>query len=441
MALLNQELQLLEPLLLAAEAPIWIDTSRPEVKAAVMRTERGVLVLPIWLGPGSQYVPGQAALNQLSMVLPVPQHMEAWEVTPAEVRKVDKAERVLGGTRITLNEFGLTTAIVCTSDNTGPDCLLVYFQKKAQTMRRLAAQWSHDLAQAELAKVLQVHEELEKAGHPLPDGDKLLARVRQSLQTTVNLWNENNFSEAYHEAQRALRPLRILMRAHWDEAVKGLDMAPAVASPYAVSFYTLPRHWQFVDQVRNRQAGANVLPGGGFETPRDQTPPAWLSEMKTLDEVDLSAERIGEEAKEGQQCLRLQIKAKNPEHPPVALERTFLAIHSPAVRLTPGTLVRISAWLRIPRPITASTDGALLYDSAGGEPLAVRVTGVTQWKQVTLFRKVPPSGTISMTLALTGVGTAFFDDVRIEPLQANPASTAGRNAPPGRPGETVLRNP
>jgi hypothetical protein len=230
------------------------------------------------------------------------------------------------------------------------------------------------------------------------------------------------------------------MRAHWDEAIKGIDMGPAVASPYAVSFYTLPRHWQFVNQLRNSQPGANVLPGGGFETPRDQAPPAWMSEMKTLDEVDLSAERIGEEVKEGQQCLRLQIKAKNAEHPPVALERTFLAIHSPAVRLTPGTLVRISAWLRIPRPIAASTDGALLYDSAGGEPLSVRVTGVTPWKQVVLFRKVPTSGTISVTMALTGVGTVFFDDVRVEPLLANPPTTAGRDSPPARSGGAVLRS-
>src|SRR5204863_6243510 len=51
LALLNQELQLLEPLLVSAvESPTWIDTSQPEVKAAVMRTEKGLLVMPIWLG-------------------------------------------------------------------------------------------------------------------------------------------------------------------------------------------------------------------------------------------------------------------------------------------------------------------------------------------------------------------------------------------------------
>jgi len=88
------------------------------------------------------------------------------------------------------------------------------------------------------------------------------------------------------------------------------------------------------------------------------------------------------------------------------------------VRLPPGSLVRVSGWVRLPAAINASTDGALFYDSAGGEPLAVRLTGATgKWKQFTLYRKVPATGAINVTMALTGIGTAYFDDIRIEPLQ------------------------
>src|SRR5262249_972523 len=124
------------------------------------------------------------------------------------------------------------------------------------------------------------------------------------------------------------------------------------------------------------------------------------------------------------QCLRLQIKPKSALQAPLALERTFLAVHTPAVRLEPGTLVRISGWVRIPPAgITASTDGALVYDSAGGEPLAIRLTSLTlKWQQFLLYRKVPASGTINVTLALTGIGSAYFDDVRIEPMQTATAA-------------------
>ena len=96
---------------------------------------------------------------------------------------------------------------------------------------------------------------------------------------------------------------------------------------------------------------------------------------------------------------------------------------SPPIKFEPGTLVRVSGWMRVPQEITGSPDGALFYDDAGGEPLAVRTTSVPHWRQFHLYRRVPASGQISVTLALTGVGVAYFDDIRIEPMISTPAST------------------
>jgi hypothetical protein len=257
-------------------------------------------------------------------------------------------------------------------------------------------------------------------------------------------WDNREFPEAYRESERALRPLRILMRAQWDKAVKGLDSP--VASPYAVTFYTLPRHWQFMDDVRRSVATANVLAGGDFEMVPERTQDSWKLEEKTLDPVDLSAQRVGEvkltaaksdkaapndkgvkqaaaEApKQGKQCALLQVKAKNSPAS-YALERTYLALTSPTVQLQPGTLVQVSGWIRIPEAIKGSPDGALFYDSAGGEPLGIRLTEATKWKKFTLYRRVPSTGTINVTLAMTGIGSVYFDDVRIEPLV--PAGSSG----------------
>jgi hypothetical protein len=430
LALVNQELQMLEPLLVSALPPDWIDTSKPEVKAAKMATEFGTLVLPIWVGPGSQYVAGQGAVAKLSMIVPeVPVGTHAWEVTPAYVKAL-KCERVVGGTQVTLPEFGLTAAILFTTDN-GPQGLLARLQEQTRRHRKLAAQWAHDLAEAELAKVLAVEAELERDNHVLPDGPQLIADARRRLQVAEEHWKNGDFPEAYNEAQRALRPLRILMRGQWESATKDLDTP--VASPYAVSFYTLPAQWRFMEQVRSGLAGANVLPDGGFEPVSSQAAPTWQAQEVTLDEVEMSARRVAEAPQEGRQCLMLQIKPKNPALAPRALERTFLAVHSPEVRLQPGTLVRVSAWVKIPKQLEATSDGALLYDSAGGEPLALRVLVAPKWRKYTLYRQVPASGTLHLTLALTGIGTVYFDDVRIEPFQGPTTSPprATLSPPPG----------
>jgi hypothetical protein len=427
LALLNQELRLLE-LLGVTQPPRsedWIATSVPEVKAVVLRGERGVLVLPIWLGKGSQYVPGQAAASNLSLVVPqVPLGTQAWEISPAEVRSL-RTERVVGGTKVTLPEFGLTAAVVFTADN-GPNGLLVGLQEQTRRMRALAAQWSHDLAAEEINKVARVETELERGGHTLPDGPKLLENARTRLVASRDHRASGDHRQAYAEAERALRPLRILMRAQWERATRGLDLP--VASPYAVSFFTLPRHWLFLDQVRQSTPGANVLPGGDFELSPDKPADAWQFQEAALaeDQVELMARRVANEPKEGRQCLMLKISPKNPQLAPVALERTYLAVNSPAVHLPPGQLVQISGWVRIPQPIRASVDGALLYDSAGGEPLAVRLTEPTPWKKFTLYREVPASGTLHVTLALTGLGTVHFDDIRVEPLESTAARSGAR---------------
>ena len=57
----------------------------------------------------------------------------------------------------------------------------------------------------------------------------------------------------------------------------------------------------------------------------------------------------------------------------------------------------------------------------GPDELASRkLRSADGWKRFTLFRRVPPSGEIQVTAALTGLGTVYFDDLKIEPLQPRP---------------------
>jgi hypothetical protein len=431
LALLNLEFKMLEPLLTTAKRgePLWVDTSHPEVKAAVIRCERGLLVLPVWLGKGGQFVPGQSAVAQLSLKVPmVPDNWVPWEVSPGRVQTV-KYKKATSTAELTLHEFDLTTAIVFSADRD----LWVHFQNYHQEKRVKAAQWAYDQAAEEFAKVEKVQAELDQIGQSLKDGKPLLDKARDYLVSSDQHRKNREFADAYADAQRALRPLRILMRAQWERAVRVIDRDNPVASPYALAFYTLPRHWQLIEQLREARAGADVLSGGAFEQSGESVPPGWLvQEAPTLDPVEAEVRVVGDIKNEGNHCVRLDIKPKEGvPAPPLALERTFLAVHSPSVHLSPGTWVRISASVRIPGPITATSDGALIYDSAGGEPLAVRLTAPTEWKQYTFYRKVPASGEVKVTLALTGIGRVLFDNVRIEPLggkepvEAAPERTAG----------------
>jgi hypothetical protein len=434
LALLNQELEMLEPMLatLRDPEPRWIATRQPEIKAAVFRYDGGVLVLPIWLGHGAQFVPGQLATTNLELIVPgVPADAQVWEVSPGEVRALP-AERVAGGCKVVIPEFGLTTALVFTNDvNPVDGGQIGRLQQAARRTRRLAAQWAYDLAVEELAKVERINRLLELARQGQPDGQALLAECRRRLDLARWAWSRGtdaDYRTAYAEAQRALRPLRILMRAHWERAVQPLDTP--VASPYAVSFFTLPMHWQLAEEVRNTRPTLNLLAGGDFEQFDHSVSQSWGVQEMTLDAVRLSAARVTHQPQQGKACLKLEVKPHDPQSAPGALERTFLAVQTPAYPLPPGALVRISGWVRIPEPIRASADGVLFYDSIGGEPLAVRLTEPTPWRKFTLYRRVPDSGLVWVTMALTGIGTAYFDDLRIEPmLSAAAPATAPEPVP------------
>jgi hypothetical protein len=477
-ALLNQELEFLEPMLSTTNGmPQWLDTSDPSVKAAVLRTKKGILLLPMYLGGGAQFVPGQSAVSKLTIDVPqVPPSFQCWEVTPGDVREISQ-ETSVGGVKIAIKDFGVTTAIVFT-----PDMALVkYFQELCYTRRENAARFTYDLAVEELAKVSKIQEQLEaigqtmtdpamlkKLGHDLKpgqnllklhDGAALMKDAYKRLADAKALFENHCFGEAYREAQRALRPARILMRAEWDLAQRGLESP--VSSPYLGSYYTLPKHWEFMREVLALKPGKNVLPGGDFETVPGRTTEPWSQQQFTLDEVEMSygvaaslplpppmkdGKIITPKAswtdpkptkgpstllpKEGKQFVVLQIKPKPTEDLstyPRALERTLLALTAtPTAKLQPGSIVQITGWVAIPMGIRSSADGALVMDTSGGDTLALRLLGPTEkaekganvvdWRHFTLYRRVPDSGTITVTLALTGIGRAAFDDIRIMPL-------------------------
>ena len=503
MALLNAELDLLSPVLLSAGETggraVWVNTSHPHVKAAVISGQKGILVLPIWMGPGDQYVPPQGAATQLTLVVPgVPNGYDPWLVTPAGVECVrHKAVSTSTGTQLTIDEFDTVAPVVFTDDQS-PGGLVVGWQDHARRYGKLAARWSLDLAAAEYEKVRATHMKLSDLGVQVRGAEKLLGETHRYYNEAQRDFANELYDKAYRNATRALRPLRVLMRDHWQLAVTPLDLP--TASPFAVSFFSLPQHWELEREVRSSRPAASVLPRGDFETGGDipaggvrvDQIAGWTARSGSLgvDRVVVAAGVVTsdklEDAREprkgpppakglfapsrpitspdegylppgpdlGKGVLKLEVRSKllkDRDGKPVPfvqpLERTFLAVDSPPVRLPPGTLVRVSGWVNVPAAITGTADGALLYDDAGGEPLAVRLQQTAGWKQFHLYRRVPTSGQMSVTLALTGIGVAYYDDVRIEPLVAGAAAagtatggpTAGKGRPPVVPASYLSR--
>jgi hypothetical protein len=454
LCLINSELKMIEPILAADHgAATWVDTNHPYVKAAVIPTEKHILVMPVWLGPGTQYCPDLAAVGQLKIRVPnVSEGAEPWLLNPCDVINLKTrgdARPVPGGTEITIPEFDSTALVVFTTDTAN---LLVEWQDYTRhTSGERSARWATTLASVEFNKTLKLHESLQAMAPPVEDADELFAQSQKAIRTSEKYLANNQPGLAYREAMRAMRPLRMIMREHWKNATATLDTPSA--SPYATSVYSLAKHWELAAKVAASKPSGNVLRNGTFDlssvAPQQGAAvaslPGWVKTVDAIDPVIPEAAIVNADGLKdadtsktgpplGSHVLKLSMKPKRdkdstgkPVPPPGALERAYVAVDSPPVSLPAGTIVRISFWAKVPKPITAGVDGALVYDDAGGEGLAVRLTTTKGWKQFHLYRIVPASGSIALRFALTGIGTAYFDDAKIEAMVPGaPTSQTGR---------------
>jgi hypothetical protein len=227
----------------------------------------------------------------------------------------------------------------------------------------------------------------------------------------------------------------------------------------------LPRHWLLARHIQASRPGGNALPHGSFELRSKverkegaaiNSLPGWMARGTFLDDVAGAVSIVNSEGLEdtppppplvdpsrmglpgrpivseadlfamkpkpqlGNQTLRLAMYGKPQEDGttgpiPQALERSYVAVDSPQVEFPPGTWVRISFWLKV-QGTAATADGVLVYDSALGEALALRNRYTNGWKKFHLYRQVPETGKIGVTVALTGPGRAFVDEMMIEPM-------------------------
>ena len=95
------------------------------------------------------------------------------------------------------------------------------------------------------------------------------------------------------------------------------------------------------------------------------------------------------------------------------------AVRSPAIKVEAKNLIRISVLVKRPIASTPGMGGIIVRDSIGGEQFQFRTSDpIPAFSRVVLYRKAPVDGSFTVTLGLAGYGEAFFDDFRVELVEA-----------------------
>ena len=419
--LLNLELGLIEPWLAGGNVIATVEGNEPGLIGGVLGSDRARLLIPVWSGPGAQFVPGQSAANRVSLLVPgVPEEYRAYLLAPGALEPLHR-KRETGGVRVTLDEFGLTSLVLLT----GEPLVLSGLKQRTDAIGRRAAQLERDLAAAKLAAVEQVHRQLTLRTREGPQSAAWLGAAREGVQWSGASLAARDYPAASRYAQRAMRPLRLIERAHWETAVESLTSP--VANPAAVSFATLPCYWTVMDQIASRQPGPNMLEAGDFENLGTLLQAGWQHLQRASPGMYAEAELASMAAHSGRYGLRLAAGPAEGDDPQIVVESPPSWITSPAVPVQSGELISIHGWAQVPAAVTGSVDGLLIIDSLSGEALAERIGQTDGWQEFTLYRAAGETGSMSVTFALSGIGQAWVDDVTIQPIPLGPAGTMHRD--------------
>jgi|GEM_PF-437810 len=440
--LLNRETQVLEPWLAAGFGLGPLQTSQNQVQGTLFRTERARLALLFWTGPAAQYLVGQASSQQMTFLLPgLPEAHEAYQIAGGRLQPL-RRDRTTGGTRIQVEEFDQTAAVLFCQD----PLTVSATAQRLQAHQRRQAELHYQLASEKLRQVQELLNRLptlallsgpnsaETAGvkptrpssenpfwprsEPSPVEIALrkpLEQAQQQLALCAQRIQNREYPAAEVAAQRADRVVRLLERTVWESVVGGPEAA--ARWPLARSFRMLPEHLEMVRRVRYSAPGPNLLPAGDFEDLQAMLGSGWQRGQTDGEIVSGFVELARQAARSGQYGLRLSAVPRDNRSPPEALDAPPIWVISPPIPVRPGQCLRIQGWVQVPRLIQGSVDGLIVSDSIGGETLAWRVRNTSGWQKFEMYRMVPQGGTVRLSFILTGLGEVWLDEVQVQPME------------------------
>ncbi len=394
------------------------ETQSNEVMAAVIRTDYGMLLLPMWIAQGSQYQPPQSACHEVVLtVAGGGQTATAWEISTTEISSL-KSEPVAGGRQITLPRLDLTAAIWLTSDTKLVDGV----RQRISLLKGASAAAAVELAKLKFDRVAQVDQELQAIAPPQPDAQQLLGRAKLHTEQAESYLRNGDAHRARMTATEVMQTLRILQRAHWDEAVRPLTSP--VSSPYAVSFQTLPEHWRLIADLGKARGGRNLLPAGDFEDRDTLIAENWRPEQHLPENLRASAE-LFPTGRSSRYALRLACETAAGALPPQSLIEPAVSMTTPPVQVRGGQVLHISGWVKLQKPVTAHRDGLMIYESQLGKTGAIRLHQVRDWTRFELLREIRETTDWTLTLSLSGLGDILVDDLQVIPQERWTSGTSG----------------
>ncbi len=406
----RQQTGILAPLKSRWDTPVQrvgaiLNAKQTEILATVIRSDDGLLILPVWYEENEQCVPGPQVAKGIRMLLKG-DIWQAWEVTPVGVTQSNlEVSWPAGGTEIHLKEFDQQSTIIITSKPS----VVEQLQRDCRQIRDDAARSMVSLASLKFKRVQDVHNELVSLNQTVPQAELSLRQAYSYLETASKELDASHPVEAYTAARKCLQHLRILQRRYWEAATA--DLPSVVTSMDATNFQTLPDYWRMIKDLGTRtRTSPNLIPTGDFESLDAMYDPEhgpWSNGSSSTGKKRI---QLQHDRTRNDHYLSLQLESTPGENATAVLV-------SPEVSVIAGDLVVITAQVRVTRPFITADDGFLIFDTLVGSQGAVWFNeSKSDWQTVKIVRRISRDSRFRVRLELRGNGAVDVDGLRVHRL-------------------------
>jgi len=404
--LINHEIQLIQPWLAGGVYLGDLAANTTDVRASIWQTDRAKLLILLRSSARQQFVTSPTKSKSFSFDVPGtpvtyrpyylhrdgPQTLPSARGNQIQVR-MQKDERI--------------SLIVLTADQLVRDYL---YEQTSSELRRKAL--------LRLKVVIDRHNQFKQISASVPPAAQP-EQARQTLQTAEQhlsqaqaLLNSGDRTGANQFTEKADQSLRQLRWNLWNQAVRFFPTP--VASPYCISFQTLPNHWELVEQMKTGRWGPNILNGSDFEDLQVLKQAGWLHHQEAASGYLTAVELSSKEPHAGNYCLHLSTQDQPAAKPDKSSQRPRVRIISGPIEVKAGNRLRIHRWAQVSPRSQHHSDGLLIYDSLGGPTLGDRIRPTLGWQEFILYRAAPRSGSFHITCELQGPGEAWLDSVSVQ---------------------------
>lgn len=419
--LLNARINQLEPWIAGGAVLGPVPVSQPELQVTAVQTDRARLLLIQRTTGWEQWIAGERPFEPLAFVDTgaSPADKSYWLATSGMVPL--PVSNAYGGAAIDINPCPGQAIVVVTESPVVVNRLGgTYQMADGMSFARLR----EDVVRNWLAVTQLLDREMSRweRGSPLASG--ALNEAMTLIQNAETMSQRGSVASADEYFATAGQRLAVARREFLQTA-RGPFPAWG-ASPLLVHPLLVPSHWQLSARLARGVWQPNALAGGDFENLKHMVDHGWLNRRSNSPGIETKVELAADAAVGGSLGLKLSATRTGSGDAPV--EATPVWITSGPIAVSSGQVVRIHGWAQINGTLQGSSEGLLIIDSLGGTPLAERITQSNQWQEFSLYRGVPADGELTVTIALSGLGSAMVDELTVRIADIGPASPPAATA-------------